>query len=421
MDPTSKLIQITKTFGPEKVESLSLPEPFTTTEKPNIFPKVKTILNQPGTNLPPIYSVNYDNYLEKRKKLKSFPYDLYLKARKITNPYEGIGSSIFMNRTATKLANLDAITGFNLTYHIGSFMHLSTPGPFYFADLGGAPGAMTQYILWRRPDSIGYGISLKEERSFPKPGKLTPEVIPTWKMEYLDPTRFYPFYGESGTGNLYTEWKNFINYVLSTQTEGMDLVIGDASFDTEVEKEYDLQEFLSFRLFLVQLLIALHLVREKGSFVMKMFDTVNELSAQLIYIAGLCFEKIRLIKPITSRPANAEKYLVCQDKKKETQDYAYILEVANQIYNRDEVVVSLFEEKLPTKFTKWLINVNTILMKEQEKYIDLIINYLEDKKPEIPQVNTHKALMLFNVPGNPVKSGSVPISTSKGYINYQTS
>lgn len=55
-------------------------------------------------------------------------------ARRLSNPFERIGKSIFMNRAATKLAALDAT--FSLT---------STPDnkPFYFADVCGGPGGFS--------------------------------------------------------------------------------------------------------------------------------------------------------------------------------------------------------------------------------------------------------------------------------------
>jgi len=396
LDPTARLILLGDEFGPRRIPSGILdlvPPAFIPKERPNITPQLQSRSIKDVENLPPIYISSPEEYLTLRKiknTLRQYPRDQYELARNATNPYENLGRSIFMNRAGLKLANIDAL--YKLTNHLGAFMHLSTPGAFKFCDLAGAPGAFTQYIQWRRDEAMGYGITLKSK---------DPNV-PDWNTKQLDIHRFLPYYGESGTGNLYFEWKNFVSRVRQDQVLGVDLVTADGGFDVETDRAFDRQEFLSFRLIMVQLLTGLKLLKEGGNFVVKVFDTVTELSAQLLYIASLCFDKITLFKPITSRPANAEKYLICQGKRKGTEKYELLLEQANLVYNDDELLVNLIKGPLPKDFVVWLVEMNDRLMANQREAVEWISEYLNGKEPAIPRVDLHRALIVWNVPGEPI-------------------
>ena len=101
----------------------------------------------------------------------STPSQEFWSARAFANPMEALGecrneglNQMFINRSAIKLANLDAMLGFELTNSrvndSGGTNH------FLFADLCGAPGGFSEYIMKRIRskgndcDCRGYGISL---------------------------------------------------------------------------------------------------------------------------------------------------------------------------------------------------------------------------------------------------------------------
>ena len=46
-----------------------------------------------------------------------------------------------------------------------------------------------------------------------------------------------------------------------------------------------------------------------GNFVCKTFDLYTTFNVGLIYLLYRCFEKICIFKPVTSRPANSERYI----------------------------------------------------------------------------------------------------------------
>ena len=76
-----------------------------------------------------------------------------------------------------------------------------------------------------------------------------------------------------------------------------------------VDGQENLQEVLSNRLYLCQFLMALAVVRTGGHFVCKLFDVFTPYSVGLIYLMYKAFHQVAIIKPVTSRPANSERYI----------------------------------------------------------------------------------------------------------------
>ena len=53
----------------------------------------------------------------------------------------------------------------------------------------------------------------------------------------------------------------------------------------------------------------LHVCPAGGSFVCKLFDVFTPFSVGLVYLMYRAFDHVTLIKPVTSRPANSERYM----------------------------------------------------------------------------------------------------------------
>lgn len=348
-----------------------------------------------ATNLPPALVFNPEQYQQLQRSKDIFGDRWYLEnthLRALTNPFEAVGRSIFMNRAAVKLANVDAV--FNVTGHETGMMVERVPGKFTFCDIAAGPGAFTQYIQYRRPDAYGWGITLKG----PLDWKLGPNGV--------DPTRFETIYGPnpSDTGDLYQYWKFFSDYVRQTQVDGVDLVTGDGGFDVDTKEGYDRQEFLSSRLLLCQILVALSVLRNGGSFVCKVFDTVTALSGQMVYLLSLCFDAVAFFKPASSRPANAERYIVAKGART-TQDRRAVIDLldrVNQAYRQDENVLSIFPtQNLPNTFVRWLAENNQLSIDRQGRLVDEIVGQLNGTPVAPVEYNLSKALLVWNLPDNP--------------------
>ncbi|KAG7308575.1 hypothetical protein JYU34_005791 [Plutella xylostella] len=234
-------------------------------------------------------------------------------ARFRSNPYETIGSVIFLNRAAVKMANIDAAFDFMFTKPTkkeNGESALSKKEILYFADVCAGPGGFSEYVLYRKGwRSKGFGFTLKGSNDF----KLSDFYAGTAET-------FNPYYGVEGDGNIFNpaNLTSLKDHVLKhTEDKGVHFLMADGGFS--VEGNENIQEILSKQLYLCQCLAALMLVRTGGHFVVKLFDVFTPFSVGLIYIMYHCFEQVCIMKPVTSRPANSERYLVCKWKRSGTE------------------------------------------------------------------------------------------------------
>ena len=337
---------------------------------------------------PPTYS-DPKRYKILQTVKDSFDTEGFIEARNNANPFELIGRSIFINRAAVKLANIDAVH--HVTNDIFTFDLKQSTTPFTFCDIAAGPGGFTQYLQYRYPLSVGYGITLKHETL-------------DWSRRFLDMAQFTPFYGEDGTGNLYTNWNQFTEYVHSQQPDGVDLVTADGGFDLEDSMDKTLlhrQEFLSSRLFLTQALVGIACAKAGGNFVLKTFDTVTDLSAQIIFSLAQCFDRITIFKPVSSRPANAEKYVICINRTPDITHIFNLLSDASRLYTDDLYLTNLFLDPLPKPFQQWLTQINSESTNRQLRAAQDILLFLRGTPPDIPLYDTDKFLVIWNLPDTP--------------------
>jgi len=211
--------------------------------------------------------------------------------------------------------------------------------PFQFVDLCGAPGGFSEYILHRfnkhNDERVchGYGMSLKGENEDGKGRE--------WDEDHLKDTaldtknKWEAFYGEDGTGDIYN-WDNVMKlrdvmsrsnaatYLNESQSQHpkhqeaknntkywnkADLVVADGGFDAQRDSEC--QESLALRIVVCQTAASLHLLKCGGNFVIKMFGFQTIGIRKVMLHLYNTFEKVIFLKPVTSRPASAERYVIC--------------------------------------------------------------------------------------------------------------
>lgn len=373
-------------------------------ESPPIIPNIDNWYSEPNNtiltsqitivaDLPAVYS-DVDRYHILQQVKNSFSADGFVQARDITNPFENIPRSIFINRAAIKLANIDAVH--HITNEIFTFNHKQSDELFTFCDVAAGPGSFTQYLQYRFPYSKGYGMTLRHKTL-------------DWNTKSLDMSRFTPYYGPDNTGNLYTNWESFIKFVLSQQPKGVDLITADGGFDIEDSNDQTLfskQEFLSSRLFITQALIGIGCAKIGGNFVLKSFDTVTTISAQILYVLSQCFDQIMIFKPISSRPANAEKYIICKNRKANIQPYYQLLEQAANQYSDKQYLGTIFSEPLPPQFIQLLTENNNQSITRQLQAAQLIFMYLKGQPINIPNYDIDKFLIIWNLPDTPPNRNS---------------
>uniref|UniRef100_A0A8C6AGK1 Cap-specific mRNA (nucleoside-2'-O-)-methyltransferase 1 n=1 Tax=Marmota marmota marmota TaxID=9994 RepID=A0A8C6AGK1_MARMA len=291
------------------------------------------------------------------------------RARTRANPYEMIRGVFFLNRAAMKMANMDFVFDHMFTNPRDSYgkplVKDREAELLYFADVCAGPGGFSEYVLWRKKwHAKGFGMTLKGPNDF----KLEDFYSASSEL-------FEPYYGEGGIdgdGDI-TRPENisaFRNFVLdNTDRKGVHFLMADGGFS--VEGQENLQEILSKQLLLCQFLMALSVVRTGGHFICKTFDLFTPFSVGLIYLLYCCFERVCLFKPITSRPANSERYVVCKGLKvgiDEVRDYLFSVNIKlNQLRNTDSdvnLVVPLTVIKGDHEFTDYMIRSNERTLSE---------------------------------------------------------
>jgi len=290
----------------------------------------------------------------------------FSRVRSECNPFEEIGSGPFVNRSAMKLVNLNSafcglVERAQLCVLRGAadsekaddkgaavkIPHLN------FVDLCGAPGGFSEFLLWRgrrkKQNTRGWGISLGVNNGDGNPcmwrvessslrdlcAKEVEEVEEVEdEQEVL--SSFDICWGGDGSGDLYSSANidHFAAHVLhalqrpprppsskcsrASQSScyiggGVDLVVADGGF-AAARNQHD-QEGVMLRLVVAEILTALLVLAPGGSFVVKLFETRSEATAHLVHVLASSFQRVALVKPVTSRPASSEKYLVCEDFK----------------------------------------------------------------------------------------------------------
>ncbi|ELK16563.1 S-adenosyl-L-methionine-dependent methyltransferase FTSJD2 [Pteropus alecto] len=305
------------------------------------------------------------------------------RARTRANPYEMIRGVFFLNRAAMKMANMDFVFDRIFTNPRDScgkpLVKDREAELLYFADVCAGPGGFSEYVLWRKKwHAKGFGMTLKGPNDF----KLEDFYSASSEL-------FEPYYGEGGIdgdGDI-TRPENitaFRNFVLdNTDRKGVHFLMADGGFS--VEGQENLQEILSKQLLLCQFLMALSVVRTGGHFICKTFDLFTPFSVGLIYLLYCCFERVCLFKPITSRPANSERYVVCKGLKvgiDDVRDYLFSVNIKlNQLRNMDSdvnLVVPLDVIKGDHEFTDYMIRSNESHCSLQIKALAKIHAFVQD-------------------------------------------
>ncbi|KAF9431470.1 FtsJ methyltransferase domain-containing protein 2 [Entomortierella beljakovae] len=275
-----------------------------------------------------------DNLLDSKAKLRSIPPEMFSRARQRCNPYELVGSSIFINRASVKLASIDSQLALTATKDdpTGGQGQEDDVKTFRFADLCSGPGGFSEYLLWRKHTwgerARGWAITLRG-------GDLDFHLERFHKDTVVQET-LKIFYGEDGTGNLLKQ-ENIDSFTDAVERDTKGLGVGLVSADGGVSVDGDeaVQETLLQRLILCQILTMFKILQKGGDFVVKVFDIFTPVTAGLIWILSRNFQKICVVKPLTSRPMNSERYVVCRHllNRKPAHVIEHLTEV-NSIYQK---------------------------------------------------------------------------------------
>ena len=219
-------------------------------------------------------------------------------AKTFTNPYELVYKTDAISFAPVSRAFFK-MWEMMVDYSIGD------DGPLNIAYIAEGPGGFIQAAVeYRKTVSGGVGdrhtaITLVSKR----------RSVPCWKIsnDWADRNNVEFFYGEDGSGDIY----NIANVkAFCAKCEGCDVVTADGGFD--FSGDFNSQERNVLKMLVAEVLCAVLTLRQGGVFVFKAFDTLSRATACIIQILVECFDEVCCVKPLSSRPANAEKYLMCR-------------------------------------------------------------------------------------------------------------
>ena len=113
-----------------------------------------------------------------------------------------------------------------------------------------------------------------------------------------------------------------------------------------------------------------------GTFICKFFDLYSKTSIKLIYLLKCLYNEVIIDKPVTSRPANSEKYIICKDFLGIDTRYLEKLFIVVKSWDileaRGDTVLDLFKDDdiLPSEFTDMILEFGTRHFNLQKNNID---------------------------------------------------
>lgn len=209
-----------------------------------------------------------------------------------------------------------------------------------------------------------YGITLKSNNN---------RNIPDWKMNDKPPIHIS--YGKDGTGNLY-DLVNIEYFAEEVGRNSVDFITADGGFD--FSSDFNNQEEQSFRLIVCEVLSTLLLQKIGGGFLLKVYDCFNRETLMLLHILKACYDDLYFIKPLTSRPANSERYILCCGFNDNHQKYIPVLK--NLVSQYDNLEIPDIQKTLNTKLSYdmlyYIVLYNMYYTIRQVYYIQRTINYI---------------------------------------------
>jgi 23S rRNA U2552 (ribose-2'-O)-methylase RlmE/FtsJ len=299
--------------------------------------------------------------------------------KKFTNEYElvctssaefpGIASHVPVSRSFFKMWEI-------MHDHATDLMSVNTH-PMCAVFLAEGPGGFMESFAKYRADANHDGDALHGMTLISKH-----KSIPNWKVQsvQLAPhTRVRIHRGADGTGDLYN-LQNIDSLVSDVGEASSDMVTADGGFD--FSHDFNNQEDASMRLILAEVYAALRLQRLGGSLVLKVYDLHSVATLRILYVLRLCYGTMRLVKPLTSRPANSEKYAVCTEFHGASDSLMAALRSAcyaggtPQCVERHVAPVA----PIPVSFLRDVVHYNTFYIARQACYIGRTISHIRDSE-----------------------------------------
>jgi len=290
--------------------------------------------------------------------------------KKISNEYELIFTSLYKHPCVARVTP-PSRSYFKL-WEILKLFRDSIPWSLRSAHVCEGPGGFIECVMdWMAryhpstPTEI-HGLTLLSKD----------RVVPNWKLGKAKMGRFNVrlHAGVDGTGDVYNI-ANIDHFIQAIGGDGVcDLYTADGGFDVKVN--FNQVESILERLLVSEVYIGLRACKIGGALVIKIFDTFTDVTMHLLWVVHSMFRSMNIVKPLTSRPANSERYIVATGfKGAETiGDAARLLDMRTYITNQGRIPL---RPNTPTDFIAMLTSFNTTYAFKQADQIMKTLSYIE--------------------------------------------
>jgi len=303
--------------------------------------------------------------------------EIWDKMKKIGNPYELVYTTYHRKKKNDSISKYTPLSRsyfkmWEIYSNYSILQNFPLNSTFRFAHLAEGPGGFMEasynYIKHLRNindhnanyHDVYEGITLKPHN----------ESVPDWnkiKKIFGKDTNINVNYG-----NLYI-YEDILNYVKKFENQKAHIVTADGGFDYSAD--FNGQELNSCQIIYSEVVVALKILIEKGTFICKVFDLFSVPMIRILDILERNFEYIYIYKPESSRPANSEKYIICINFLNKISE-----ENKDELLNIIKVWNNMSEEKDETfkkdNFVDILnIKTNSQLIHELNVYNKSYLNY----------------------------------------------
>jgi len=369
-------------------------------ELPSLFASSDDLLNQIKKNgfqdtysrflSQPQISNGFNIFIHKSKDKMSFVDDPKYKNKnfyQVTNPYEhtitnsdkgklDIASYSKMYFKLDETSKLNIVSrAFYKLWEILLLFDLvpNKTGSLITAHLAEAPGSFVQALIFFREKYYKSSDYAKDEHyviSIAEEGY----GIPTFKKDFRSEYSRVKIYEQDG-GDL-TNTKSIDKFTKFSKKA--DLITADGGF-IWIDENYQEQE--AYKLILGEIITAFKVQEKGGSFVLKLFEIYTDISIKMISILSSVYDKVYITKPLTSRPSNSERYVVCKGFKGVDSAVIKAMEELLENINKNELNKMFLADILPNykinQEMKYTTNVSSIILSNvQHESINKMITYI---------------------------------------------
>jgi 23S rRNA U2552 (ribose-2'-O)-methylase RlmE/FtsJ len=197
-----------------------------------------------------------------------------------------------------------------------------------------------------------------------------------------------------------------LTYCFQKYKNSMDIITADGGFD--FSSDFNNQEKLACNLIFAEICFAVLTQKKGGNFIIKFFDIFTLASVDLLYILSCFYTNITISKPCTSRTANSEKYIVCENFKfDDTGAYYNTFHNIFSNYDLKNVYIGrLLNTVIPIVYLNKIKEVNYLFGQHQVENINNTIELIltdnsSDKLENLKKKNISRCIDWCNKNGVP--------------------